>query len=184
MTTRSKSRASSAATYNVAPLKTAVSSRRGATISTAQRQGGCSERQHRAVAAVVPRLQAQSRSTRLHESPHFPTGPLSRRRPAVYPRNGGVTHAPERRCGRATAWDRTTTRPASIPARFQQAVAIPPHPLYQPHYDRDFSSVGELFNIPLYGQMQAPQWVPSANVYGRIHDRTLLRRHGLPASVD
>ena len=31
------------------------------------------------------------------------------------------------------------------------ATPIVPHPLYQPHYDRDFTSVGELFDIPLYG---------------------------------
>jgi hypothetical protein len=29
--------------------------------------------------------------------------------------------------------------------------AILPHTLYQPHYDRDFSSVVELFNVPLWG---------------------------------
>jgi hypothetical protein len=29
--------------------------------------------------------------------------------------------------------------------------AVLPHQLYQPHYDRDFSSVIELFNVPLWG---------------------------------
>ena len=42
------------------------------------------------------------------------------------------------------------------------ANAIAPHPLYQPHYDRDFTSIGELLNIPLYGQPQTPQWFPNA----------------------
>jgi hypothetical protein len=91
-------------------------------------------------------------------------GPYAATLASQSPRNGGVTTLkPPLWQGNSLGKDNDAAgfNPGTIPS--STATTIAPHPLYQPHYDRDFSSVGELFNIPLYGQMQSPQWFPNAN---------------------
>ena len=69
----------------------------------------------------------------------------------VYPRNGGVTTL------KPTVWQGNSLGQDNDAAGFDPGTvsgtptAAPPHPLYQPHYDRDFASVIELFNVPTWG---------------------------------
>jgi hypothetical protein len=100
--------------------------------------------------------------------PLFPNGPFLATSATMYQRNGGAnTLSPTSWTG-TSLWqgnslgqdnDAAGYNPGTIPGA--TATAIAPHPLYQPHYDRDFTSIGELFNIPLYGQMQAMTWLPN-----------------------
>lgn len=79
-----------------------------------------------------------------------------------YPRNGGVSTCKKPLWqGNSLGQDNDAAgyNPGTVPATTSPTIPpspvvptlIAPHPLYQPHYDRDFTSVGELFNIPLYG---------------------------------
>jgi hypothetical protein len=86
-----------------------------------------------------------------------------------YNRNGGTTTlGPPLWQGNSFGEDNDAAgyNPGTIVGGAAVATSTPtpalPHPLWQPHYDRDFSSVGELFNIPLYGASPPIQWTPSA----------------------
>ena len=96
---------------------------------------------------------------------HIPNGPFVASSSSIcYTAKWRRQHAGTLRCGKGTAWGQTMTRPAYNPGTIAGRAAVAnrhPHPLYQPHYDRDFTSIGELFNIPLYGQMQAMAWLPN-----------------------
>ena len=81
-----------------------------------------------------------------------PNGTFSATAATTYPRNGGVNTL------KTPLWQGNSLGQDNDAAGYNPgtisggaATPIVPHPLYQPHYDRDFTSVGELFDIPLYG---------------------------------
>jgi hypothetical protein len=91
----------------------------------------------------------------------FTNGPYVAASALPYNRNGGTTTlgAP---LWQGNSFGEDNDAAGFNPGTITAAAQIPPHPLWQPHYDRDFSSIGELFNIPLYGPSAPAQWTPSA----------------------
>jgi hypothetical protein len=80
-----------------------------------------------------------------------PNGPYIVASSTVYPRNGGAaTLKPQVWQGNSFGQDNDAAGfdPGTVSGT---PVAAPAHPLYQPHYDRDFASIIELFNVPLWG---------------------------------
>ena len=100
----------------------------------------------------------------------LPGGPFLQSTAVLYPRNGGSkTLVSPLWQGNSLGQDNDAagynpgTQPVgTTPPNPPVPTPIPPHPLYQPHNDRDFASVAELFNVPLYGQSQTAAWVPSS----------------------
>ncbi|HEV8071933.1 MAG TPA: hypothetical protein VGP76_29735 [Planctomycetaceae bacterium] len=100
----------------------------------------------------------------------LPGGPFLQATAVLYNRNGGSkTLVSPLWQGNSLGQDNDAagynpgTQPAgTTPPNPPVPTPIPPHPLYQPHNDRDFASVAELFNVPLYGQSQTVAWVPTS----------------------
>jgi len=80
-------------------------------------------------------------------NPGSPNGPFLPASATQYPRNGGASTLV------ASRWQGNSLGQDNDAAGFNANVGNPilPHPLYQPHNDRDFTSLGELLNIPLHG---------------------------------
>ena len=80
-----------------------------------------------------------------------PNGPYIVASSNVYPRNGGATTL------KAQVWQGNSLGQDNDAAGFDPGTVsgtltpAPAHPMYQPHYDRDFASIIELFNVPLWG---------------------------------
>jgi len=101
----------------------------------------------------------------------LPGGPFVQSTAVLYNRNGGSkTLVSPLWQGNSLGQDNDAagynpgTQPVTPPNPPPTVTPTPiaPHPLYQPHNDRDFASVAELFNIPLYGQSQTAAWVPNS----------------------
>lgn len=80
-------------------------------------------------------------------NPGSPNGPFLPVSATQYPRNGGASTLV------ASRWQGNSLGQDNDAAGFNANTGNPivPHPLYQPHNDRDFTSLGELLNVPLYG---------------------------------
>jgi hypothetical protein len=114
-----------------------------------------------------------------------PNGPYLTASSTVYARNGGVTTllTPLWQ-GNSLGQDNdaagynpgtlavagTSTPPTPTPAAA--------HPLYQPHFDRDFASIIELFNVPTWGPY-GPQSLTTMNVPGMSSGNTIALSSGL-----
>lgn len=88
--------------------------------------------------------------------------------------------------GRTPAYDAATGRHNSIGER---PAAPAPFLLVQPHYDRDFTSVGELLQLPLFGpdslttQLQDSLGVPSNSGMTDQHQRAHVAQPWMPSPM-
>jgi hypothetical protein len=108
-----------------------------------------------------------------------PNGPYTVASSVVYPRNGGVTTLMTPLFqGNSLGQDNDAAgfNPGTIPPAV--ATPAPPHPMYQPHYDRDFASIIELFNVPLWGPY-GPGSLTTMNVPGISSGNTIALSSGL-----
>ncbi len=107
-----------------------------------------------------------------------PQGPYITASAVVYPRNGGVTTL------KASVWQGNSLGQDNDAAGFDPGTvsgtptASQPHPLYQPHYDRDFASIIELFNVPTFGPY-GPASPTTMNVPGVSGGSTVSLASGL-----
>jgi hypothetical protein len=108
-----------------------------------------------------------------------PNGPYTVASSVVYPRNGGVTTLMTPLWqGNSLGQDNDAAgfNPGTIPPAV--ATPAPPHPMYQPHYDRDFASIIELFNVPTWGPY-GPASLTTMNVPGISSGNTIALSSGL-----
>jgi hypothetical protein len=123
-------------------------------------------------------------------NPTQPNGPFIASSAAPYPRNGGLSTlvAPLWQ-GNSLGQDNDAAgyNPGTVPNPLVTPptppnppvpTPIPPHPLYQPHNDRDFASIIELFNVPLWGPY-GPQSLTTMNVPGVSSGNSLALSSGL-----
>jgi hypothetical protein len=107
-----------------------------------------------------------------------PNGPYLVASATVYPRNGGVTTL------KTPVWQGNSLGQDNDAAGFDPGtvsgtpIAALPHPLYQPHYDRDFASIIELFNVPTWGPY-GPASLTTMNVPGISSGNTIALASGL-----
>jgi hypothetical protein len=107
-----------------------------------------------------------------------PNGPYLTASSVVYPRNGGMATL------KAPAWQGNSLGQDNDVAGFDPGTvsgipaAAPAHPLYQPHYDRDFASTIELFNVPTWGPY-GPASLTTMNVAGISSGNTIALASGL-----
>ncbi|HEV8001059.1 MAG TPA: hypothetical protein VGP63_14330, partial [Planctomycetaceae bacterium] len=112
--------------------------------------------------------------------PTTPNGPYTVATSVVYPRNGGATTL------KASVWQGNSLGQDNDAAGFDPGTVsgtptpAPAHPLYQPHYDRDFASIIELYNVPLWGPYAYLPSQPTAmNIPGQSSGNTVALSSGL-----
>jgi hypothetical protein len=107
-----------------------------------------------------------------------PNGPYIIASSNVYPRNGGATTL------KASVWQGNSLGQDNDAAGFDPGTVsgtltpAPAHPMYQPHYDRDFASIIELFNVPTWGPY-GPASLTTMNVPGVSSGNTVALSSGL-----
>jgi hypothetical protein len=112
-----------------------------------------------------------------------PNGPYIAASSVVYPRNGGATTLPTLPT-QPQLWQGNSLGQDNDAAGFDPGTVTgtpktaPPHPLYQPHYDRDFASIIELFNVPTWGPY-GPASPTTMNVPGVSSGNSIALSSGL-----
>jgi hypothetical protein len=109
--------------------------------------------------------------------PTTPNGPYTAAASTVYARNGGATTLlPSVWQGNSLGQDNDAA--GFNPGTVSAAAPAQPHPVYQPHYDRDFASIIELFNVPLWGPY-GPGSPTTMNVAGISSGNSVALSSGL-----